>query len=494
MAGLSSIKRLGFDTALYGLPSIIGRFLNWLLVPMYVRVLSGTAEFGIYTNIYGWTALLLILLTCGMETGFFRFVNGKDESQPLRVYATAFTFVAILAALFAVLGLSFATPISHALGFGDFPTYIRFMILVVALDALSALPFAFLRYQGKALRFALLRLSGIGLNIALNLFFFIGCPILETQNSPLVAGWYNPAYGVGYVFLANFITSSVTFLLLLPQILPALRFKPDFSRFKRMIRYSFPILLLGIAGIFNQTADKILFPFLFADKLFAAQQLGIYGACFKMAAVMVMFTQAFRYAYEPFIFAQHRQEDSATAYVQTMRYFILAGCFIFLLVTLYIDVWKHFITPDYFSGLSVIPIVLLGELFFGIYFNLSLWYKLTDQTHWGAIFSTGGCLITIAVIIAFAPRYGFMACAWASFTCNFLMMLASFFVGRRRYPIPYDLPSALRAFLFTALTAALAFLPTIFLALPYPILFLYRSTLLLLFLFLLYRTEWKTTL
>jgi O-antigen/teichoic acid export membrane protein len=478
----ASLQRLAKDTALYGIPSIVGRFLNWLLVPLYVRVLSGAAEFGFYTYLYGWTALLLIILTCGMETAFFRFVNKKEETEPLRVYATAFYFVVTLAALFAALAFCYADDIADALGFADYAPFISLMAAVVAIDAATAIPFAFLRYEGKALRFAAIRLANIALNIALNLFFFILCPSLHEQHSTLLDGWYNPLYSVGYVFLANLITSALTATLLLPQIRTALCRRPDFARWKLMFRYSFPILLLGIAGIFNQAADKILFPFLFHDKLFAAQQLGIYGACFKMAAVMLMFTQSFRYAYEPFIFARHKQQDSSLAYVQTMRYFIVAAFFVFLLVFLFIDLWKYFITPEYYEGLRIIPIVLLAELCFGIYFNLSLWYKLSDQTHWGTIFSVAGCLVTLLGIIAFAPRHGYMACAWASLASNFLMMLASFLVGQRRFPIPYDLPHALQTALLAALICLLAFLPQAFFLFPYTALLLYRAALLLLFL------------
>jgi O-antigen/teichoic acid export membrane protein len=478
---IDSLKRLAQETALYGLPSIIGRFLNWLLVPLYVRVLSGTDQFGIYTHIYGWTALLLILLTCGMETAFFRFVNKQEERHPLRVYATAFTFVTGLSVLFAALGLSFGHRISMALGFGEHPDYLRLMVLVVALDAVGAIPFAWLRYRQRALHFAILRLISIALNIGLNLFFFIGCPLLESTG--LTVPGYNPDYGVGYVFLANLITTLVTTLLLFPQILPVFRHKPDFFLLRHMLGYAFPILLLGIAGICNQTADKILFPFLFTDKLYAARELGIYGACFKMAAVMVMFTQAFRYAYEPFIFARHRQEGSRLAYVETMRYFILAGLFIFLLLTFYIDVWKHFITPDYYSGLRVIPIVLAGEIFFGIYFNLSLWYKLSDQTYWGAVFSAIGCGITVVMIVTLAPAYGYMACAWASLISNFVMMALSYIVGQRRFPVSYDLRSAIGAMAVTATFYGAAHLPVLGESL------VYRTFLLLIFAIIVYRNN-----
>lgn len=440
------VKRLATDTVYYGLSSIIGKFLNWLLVPMYVRVLENSGEYGIVTNIYAWTALFAVILTYGMETGFFRFINKKDESNPTKVYSTTLISIASTSFLFILFALSFLDPISHAIGYADHPEYIGMMVLILGMDAFSSIPFAYLRYQQRPIRFATLKLINIILNILLNIFFLIVCPWIHTHNPALIDWFYLPDFGVGYVFVSNVITSAVNIILLLPQ-LTGFRYRLDTMLLKKMLSYSFPILLLGIAGIFNQTADKILFPFLFEDKAYANQQLGIYGACFKIAVVMMMFIQAFRYAYEPFIFAQNKQEDDKKSYAIVMKYFIILTLLIFLGVMFYIDIIKHFVTPEYYEGLRVVPIVMLGELFFGIYFNLSLWYKLTDQTRWGAYFSTIGCVLTIVIIVVFARTYGYMACAWASFGSNLLMMLLSYFVGQRKFPVAYDLKSALRYFL-----------------------------------------------
>lgn len=323
-----------------------------------------------------------------------------------------------------------------------------------------------------------LKLFSIFLNIFLNIFFLVVCPWLY-ENAPATINWfYTPGYGVGYVFIANVITTLVTLLLLIPDIIPGLRFKPDMGLLKRMLRYSFPILILGIAGIFNQTADKIIFPFLFEDKAYANEQLGIYGACFKIAVVMVMFIQAFRYAYEPFIFARNKTDNDKKVYSEVMKYFIIFSLVIFLGVMFYLDILKYFVAPDYYPGLRVVPIVMLGELFFGIYFNLSFWYKLTDQTKWGAYFSIIGCIVTVSIIILFAPTYGYMACAWASFICNLLMMVLSYVFGQMKFPIPYDLKSA---FIYFALAGALfvaGMLPTID---SEACRLLYRTLLLLLF-------------
>ena len=455
------MKRLAKDTAIYGLSSIIGRFLNWLLVPMYTRVLTGTGEFGVYTNLYAWVALLLVLLTYGMETGFFRFINKKEEENPQQVYTTTLFSLAVTSSLFILFVWAFLFPISHTLGYTEHPEYIGMMAGIVAVDAFCSIPFAYLRYQGRALRFAGLKLFNIFLNIFLNIFFLIICPWIYQKSPDLIDWFYKPDYGVGYAFVANVFTTGVTFLMLIPDFFPALRLKPNFLLLKQMLRYSFPILILGVAGIFNQTADKILFPFLFEDKEYANEQLGIYGACFKIAVVMVMFIQAFRYAYEPFIFAKNKQDSDRKAYSEAMKYFIIFALVIFLGVMFYLDILKYFVAPNYYPGLRVVPIVMLGELFFGIYFNLSFWYKMIDETRWGAYFSTIGCVATVSIILIFAPVYGFMACAWASFICNLLMMLLSYFVGQKKYPIQYDLKSAFLYFALAALLYAAGMLPQI---------------------------------
>ena len=441
MAG--GIKSLAKDTATYGLSSIIGRFLNWMLVPMYTRVLANTGEYGIVTNIYGWVALFLVLLTYGMETGFFRFINKKEESEPMRVYATTLYSIAFTSSVFIVGLLIFLNPISGVLGYAANPEYIGIMACIVAIDAFCCIPFAYLRYKGKSIRFAAIKLINIFLNIFLNIFFLVICPKINDSNPDMISWFYRPDYGVGYIFVANVFTTIFTFVMLIPDMLPGLRAKFDFQLFRKIFHYSFPILILGIAGIFNQTADKILFPFLFDDKDYAESQLGIYGACFKIAVVMIMFIQAFRYAYEPFIFAKNKDNDSKKSYVEAMKYFIIFSLVIFLGVMFYLDILKHFVDSKYYSGLVVVPIVMLGELFFGIYYNLSVWYKLTDKTKWGAYFSIIGCILTVTIIIIFVPRYGFIACAWASFTSNLLMMLLSYFIGQKKFSIPYNIRSAL---------------------------------------------------
>ena len=286
MAG-GGMKRLAKDTAVYGLSSIIGRMLNWLLVPMYSRVLAGTGEFGVMTNLYGWTALLLVFLTYGMETGFFRYINKKDVHNPMQVYSTTLISIGFTSLLFVVLGLMFLIPVSNGLGYNEHPEYVGMLIVIVAMDAFSAIPFAYLRYENRPIKFATVKLLIIFLNIGLNIFLLVLCPWLHTHYPQSISWFYIPDYGVGYVFVANLIGSALC-LLLLAKELTGFKYTFDGALLKQMLRYSLPILILGLAGVFNQTADKILFPFLFSDKVYASEQLGIYGACFKIAVIMVI--------------------------------------------------------------------------------------------------------------------------------------------------------------------------------------------------------------
>jgi O-antigen/teichoic acid export membrane protein len=478
MAG--GMKRLAKDTAIYGLSSIVGRFLNWMMVPLYTRVLAGgTKDFGIITNLYGWTALLLVLLCYGMETGLFRFIGKKEEREPVRVYGTVLYSLGFTSILFFAVCMCLLSPVSRWLDYAAHPEYIGMLAAIVAVDAFCCMPFAYLRYGRKAVRFAAIKLANIGLNILLNVFFLVVCPLVHSSHPGWIEWFYRADYGVGYILVSNVIASVFTFFALLPEILPGFRSGMDFRVLKQMLAYSFPIMILGVAGILNQTADKILFPFLFEDKAFATAQLGIYGACFKIAVVMVMFVQAFRYAYEPFIFAKNRGDDNRKAYAEAMKYFIIFAWLIFLGVVFYLDdALKYFVDAKFYPGLKVVPVVMLGELCFGIYFNLSVWYKLTDRTVWGAYFSIAGCFLTVAIIVLLVPHFGYMACAWASLASNLLMMTLSYLVGRKKYPVAYDMRSALLYSLLAGGLFAAGMLPHVE---PAGLRLLYRTVLWLLF-------------
>jgi O-antigen/teichoic acid export membrane protein len=430
------IKSLAKDTAIYGVSSILGKFLNWLLVPLYTHVLASSADYGIVTNLYSWTALLLVILTYGMETGFFRFAN-KEDHNPDLVYSTTMITVGITSLLFAVWCVLFAPQISHWLDYANYPEYIWMLGLSVAMDAFASIPFAYLRYLKRPIKFAAYKLLFVFLNITFNLFFLIVCPWLMKIAPQTVIWFYNPTYGVGYVFVSNILATAIQTAFLTPYIF-AVKFKLNTFLLRKILGYSLPLLILGIAGIMNQTLDKILFPFLFPGSK-GASELGIYGATSKIALVMLMFTQAFRYAYEPFVFAQKKDKDSLTTYSDAMKYFIIFSWLIFLGMVLYIDVFKFIIGRAYWSGLNVVPLVLVSFIFQGIYFNLSVWYKLTDKTIYGAWFSLIGTMIIVIGNIVLVPRYSYMGSAWAAFGCYFAVMVVSYIIGQRHFPINYQL-------------------------------------------------------
>ena len=471
---MALLKSLFKDTALYGLPSIVGRFLNYLLVILYTDVMpASSGEYGIVTNLYAYTALIMVILTFGMETTLFRFVNKKEEN-PMHVYSTALITVGGLSLGFLALILVFLQPLSSALGYAEHPEYLAIMALIVAVDAFACIPFVYLRYLQKAKKFACLKMLNIIINIALNLFVFVVCPKINAVHPELIAWFYDSDYMAGYVFAINLITSLVTLLMLFKEWMPGRQFRAsdgttstfkyvwDAPLFHRMFKYSYPILILGIAGILNQTLDKIIYKFLIPGDA-GTQQLGIYGACFRIAMIMAMFTQAFRFAYEPIIFNKSKdKKDVVTTNALGMKYFIIVSLFGFLAVMAWIDLLKVIIlrNPGYWEGLGVVPVVMAAEIMMGIYFNLSFWYKLIDQTLWGALFSIIGCIVLVLINVLFVPQYGYMACAWAGLAGYSTCMLLSYFVGQRKNPIPYDLRSiSCYTLLAVALYVGMLFIP-----------------------------------
>lgn len=430
---MSKIDSLVKDTAIYGLSSIVGKFLNYLLVPLYTYLLANTDDYGIVTNLYAWTALLLVILTYGMETGFFRFAN-KEGYDAKQVYRTAYIALLSSSVLFAALCVVFQQPIANVLDYPNHSEFIALMAVTVAIDAFASIPFAYLRYQKRPILFATLKLLFVLLNIGFNILFLV---ILGKTD-------------VIYVFISNILATSIQTLCLLPFCLPrGARF--SWSVLREMLRYSLPLLILGVAGIMNQTLDRILFLKLYPFED-AKAQLGIYGACFKVAMVMMMFTQAFRYAYEPFVFSKHKNRQSAEAYADVMKYYIIFSFLILLGVIFYLDIFRYIISDAYWEGLKIVPIVLWTYVFQGVYFNLSFWYKLTDETKWGAYFSLIGLVITLVLQIVGVPRIGYWASCGSSLVCYLVIMLLSYFIGQKKAPIPYDLKSIGG---YTALTIAL---------------------------------------
>ena len=415
------------DTAIYGLSSIIGRFLNYLLVPLYTAQLSAASGgYGIITNIYAYVALVLVLLTFGMETTYFRFTN-KTHTDSEVVYGTTLISVGTVSLLFAVVVLLLLGPISHFMGYGDHPEYVGVMAVTVAIDSFLCIPFAHLRQQKKAMKFAALKLLNIVVSILLNLIYF---------------AWMD-GKDVGYVFYINLVCTAMLAVCLITEY-TGFRWRLDTTLLRSMLGYSWPILILGVAGILNQTADKMLFPYIYegSDGL---KQLGIYGACSKIAMIMAMITQAFRFAYEPIVFAGVKDKDQHEMYAKAMKYFIIFTLLAFLIVVGYMDILKILIirNTDYWVGVKVVPIVMAAEIMMGIYFNLSFWYKITDKTIWGAIFSGIGCAVLLVVNIILVPRYGYMACAWGGFAGYGVAMLVSYFVGQKYYPLDYPLKEIL---------------------------------------------------
>ena len=426
---MANMKSLAKDTAIYGMSSIIGRFLNYLLVPLYTaKISAASGGYGVITNMYAYTALLLVILTFGMETTFFRFVN-KEGEDAHKVYTTVLCMVGCTSLLFIALVMAFIHPLSSLMGYADHPAYVWTMFVTVAIDAFQCIPFAYLRYKKRPMKFAAFKLLFILLNILLNVLYYVVLGGTE----------------VGYAFYINLVcTASITFCFY-KELKEG--FMGDFATWSetkrligKMLRYSWPILVLGIAGILNQTADKILFPYIYKGND-SHTQLGIYGAASKIAMIMAMITQAFRYAYEPFVFGKAKDKDSRDTYAAAMKFFLIFTLLAFLVVMGYINVLRHIIGRDYWDGLRVVPIVMAAEILMGVYFNLSFWYKLIDRTIWGAWFSGIGCVVLIAVNVIFVPQYGYMACAWAGFAGYGTAMILSYFVGQKYYPINYPLKS-----------------------------------------------------
>lgn len=458
---MANLRNLVKDTAIYGISSIAGRFINYLLVPIQTAAFAaGGGEYGVVTNIYAYTALLMVILTYGMETTFFRFIN-KTEDDPMRVYSTVLVSVGVSSLLFVIAVFALLPQIAGFMKYPDHPDWVAVMFMCVAIDAFKCIPFAYLRYQKRAIKFACLQLVNIILNIILNLTYLIVLPALRLN--PF--GLYDDKFtlNVGMVFYINLVCTAVVVVCFWHE-LTGFRYRFDRALWGKMMRYAWPLLILGIAGILNQTLDKIIFPYLYtgADE---KAQLGIYGAATKIAMIMAMITQAFRYAYEPFVFGKAKDRDSRDTYAKAMKYFVIFTLLAFLAVIGYMDILRYVIRDrSYWPGLRVVPIVMAAEIMMGIYFNLSFWYKLIDKTIYGAWFSGAGCLVLVIVNVVFVPRYSYMACAWGGVAGYGTAMLLSYFVGQKKYPIDYPVKEmmvyvALTAVLTAGMTAANRLLP-----------------------------------
>ena len=434
---MNPIKKLASQTAIYGLSSILGRFLNYLLVPLYTYSFN-TAEYGVVSEFYAYTGFLGTLLVFGFETGFFRF--SQDANNKEKVYSTALNFVLIANVVFILLVSFFVSPISNALQYSNHHEYFYWFALILVFDSVASIPFARLRSENKAMRFAVIKFSEIGVTVLLNLFFIVVCrQAFEKDANSFFGKMYNPEIGVGYIFISNLIASSLKLLFLTPQLRGVIG-GIEKELLTRMIRYSLPMVVIGFAGIINEMLDRAILKFLLPfDSKTNMEQLGIYGACYKLSILMTLFIQAFRYAAEPFFFSHAKEKNSRKIYADVMKYFVIVCATIFLLVTLYIDIFKYFIGKDFRVGLSVVPVLLMANLALGVYVNLSIWYKLTDRTLLGSFVSIGGAVLTIILNIVFIPKYGYMASAYATLACYAGMAIVSYVLGQKYYPVEYDL-------------------------------------------------------
>ncbi len=429
------IKQLFGQTAVYGMGVVLPRFLNFIvLTPFYTRVLP-PEEYGVITELYAYVVFLLVVLTYGMETGFFRFASNSKEKE--KVYTSVLTSVFTSSLIFAILVILFLKPISTGMDYEQYPKYILWLAMIVALDAFTAIPFARIRLYNKPLKYSLIRIVEVVVNVGLILFFLSYAP-KHVEHSPWIAKIYNDQLGVGYVLVANLVASFVKLLLLSGEIFAVFKGSLDMQLLKKVLKYSYPLLIAGLAGAVNEALDRVLLKHLLDPNENPMAQLGIYGANFKIAVLMSLYVQMFRYAAEPFFFANSNEKNAKELYADVMKFFLIAGLLIFLVVTLYIDYFKLFIGPDFREGIGIVPVILMAVLIMGAFFNLSAWYKLTNKTLIGARLVIIGALITIVINVLFVPRFGYYASAWGHLICYSVMVILSYLWSRKHYRIPYD--------------------------------------------------------
>jgi len=438
---VNQYKRLAGDTLIYGLGTIVPRLLNYVvLTPFYTNIFT-KQQYGIVSELYSYVVFLLVILTYGLETGYFRFA--KTEKDPRQVFSTIIASLLTTTLLFLGLVSLFLPDIATLLKYEDQPFYVMLFSVVVSLDAFSAIPFAKLRFQGKSKKFGYLKIFNVLVNLFFNFIFYVVFPYLQKAypDSPILI-LYNPDLYVAYVFISNLLASLFTLLLLLPEIQVNFRLF-DSRLLKRILKYSIPLLIVGFAGTINEVADKMFLKQLIPGKNNALEQIGIYGANYKIGMMMTIFIQMFRYAAEPFYFSKMKDSDAKITYARVMRYFLIFCFFIFLFIILYLDIIKYFIDEKFHEGLHIVPIILLANMFLGIVINLSIWYKLSNRTQYGAMISLIGAGITIVGNILLIPHLGYEGSAWTTLACYTVMMIISFFFGRKYYPIPYPLRSLL---------------------------------------------------
>jgi O-antigen/teichoic acid export membrane protein len=429
---LKPYKELAGQTLIYGLGTIVPRVLNFLLIPLYTYTLVAS-DLGIFIYLYSYVAFFMVLLTFGMETTYFRFCSLNNSSS--NVFNNAFGTLLITSAVFLILVFIFRSSIANAIGYHEYYILLVYLAFIVFFDVLTAIPLAKLRQDNRAKFFAIIRTSNVFINIALNIFFFVVC---KDSKIEFLNALYSEEIGVGYAFISNLVASIFTFIVLLPSIL---KFKLSFDKtlVAAMFKYAYPLVIVGFAGMVNEVADKIFLNYLTPVELNPLKQIGIYGANYKLAVLMTIFIQMFKYAAEPFFFKQALNIDAKEIYSKVMTYFVIFCLLIFLVVTLYIDIFQFAIGKDYRRGLGIVPVILMANLFLGVYYNLSVWYKINNLTLFGALISIIGVLITIVLNVILIPVIGYWGSAIATFVCYGTMVIVSYFVGRRYYPVEYEL-------------------------------------------------------
>lgn len=441
---MSLARKLLSQTVLYGLSSIVGRALNYLLVPLHTAVFAAAA-YGVITELYAYVAFFNVIALYGIETAFFRFAN-RPETDRTYLYRSALTLLLLTTAALVVVLLALSGPLARLLGYPGEAHLLVWLAIIIGVDAVMQLPFARLRLEGKAARFATVRIANILINAALNIFFLWMCPKAVAGEDfvwlqPLAEQVYSPELGVGYVFLANLIAN----LLFVPMLWPQLRdfrFTLDADLSKKLMHYGYPLMLMGLAGMVNEVLNRPMLKAFLPDNFYpgktSLEALGIFGACAKLAILMNLAIQAFRYAAEPFFFSQANDRNSPRTFAVVMRWFVICCALILLLVTVNLDVLQYFLTsPEYREGLEVVPVMLLGYLLLGVYYNLSVWFKLTDRTYFGTWMSVGGAIITISLNVLLIPVIGYMGCAVAALVCYGAMATACYVLGQRYFPVPY---------------------------------------------------------
>jgi O-antigen/teichoic acid export membrane protein len=486
---MSILKKLAGQTAIYGLSSIVGRFLNYLLVPLYTGVLAPSA-FGEQTWFYAFASFGGVIFTYGMETAFFNFTKERPDKE--RVFSTILISILVSSAILGLLLFGLAKPVTESSWAKQSGNELFFYCIIIILmaDAIAAIPFAWLRQKNEAMRFAKLRLLSIAVNIGLNLLFYLVFPYLVSLGlfAPLST---DGVVSIKWIFFAN-VASSLVVLPFFMKEFKMLKFGFDADLWKEMITYSFPLIFMGLAGMVNETMDRMLLNAYISDPSVASHETGVYGANYKLSILITLFIQAFRFAAEPFFFARAKEGDAPKTYAQVMHYFVIVCAAIFLVVVLYLDIFKYFIrTEAYWQGLKVVPILLMANVFLGIYYNLSIWYKLTNQTRLGAFVSIIGAAITLILNILWIPQYSYVGSAWATLICYASMAAMSYSLGQKYYPVPYPL-KRIGAHLALALTVYMVSEMLKESLNSPPSLFLLLNTLLLgIYVFIVYKMEGK---